>query len=138
MGRGWKRARKLSTAPVPFPTTIFQSPQTKFEGEDFPGHQRQCRQDADLDSVDRHADFEVPADEVQLRLVAFQSGGAAAAATVYFPGFVGLAEQSDGGAAGGAPTRRAVADAADVVGESWTAAKGRKAIGASKSALKGR
>src|SRR5271157_4281714 len=44
------------------------------------------------------------------------------AATVYFQGFVGLAEESDGGAAGGAATRRAVGDAADVVGESWTAA----------------
>jgi hypothetical protein len=45
---------------------------------------------------------------------------------------VGLAEQSDGGAAGGEATRRAVADAANVVGESWTAAKGRKAIRASR------
>jgi hypothetical protein len=63
------------------------------------GHQRQCGQDADLDSADRHADSEVPADEVQLWLVAFQSGGPAAPATIHLQGLVGVAEQSAGGAA---------------------------------------
>jgi hypothetical protein len=45
----------------------------------------QCGQDTDMDGVDRHADLEVPADKVQLRMVVVQSGGAVTAATVYFP-----------------------------------------------------
>jgi hypothetical protein len=66
---------------------------------------RSLRLEADLDGIDRHVDSEVPADEGHLWLVALQSGGAAAPATVYFPRLVGLAKRSAGGAAGGARAR---------------------------------
>jgi hypothetical protein len=52
-----------------------------------------------MDSADRHADLEVLADEIQLRLVAFESGNAPAA-TLYFQGFMDLAGQSEWDALG--------------------------------------
>ena len=122
MGRGWKRiALDADTAPVPYPTTVFQGAETNRQSEVVPGHQRQCRQDADLDRFDRHAHFEVPADEVQLWLVAFQSGGPAAPATVHLQGLVDVAQQSDGGTSRRKATGRAVTHAAHVVAMSWTA-----------------
>ena len=74
-----------------------------------------------MDSFDRHADLEVPADEVQLWMVALQSGGPRAPATVHLQGLVDVAQQSDGRTASGAATGRAVTHAADVVAMSWTA-----------------
>ena len=122
MGRGWKRiALDADTAPVPYPTTVFQGAEANREGEVVPGHQRQCGQDADLDGADRHADPEVPADEIQLRLVAFQSGGTAAPATVHFQRLVGMAQRSARGAASRKATGRTVAHAADLVDICWTA-----------------
>src|ERR1019366_1762597 len=122
MGRGWKRiALDADTAPVPYPTVVFQGPETDSESEVVPGHQRQCGQDADLDCFDRHADLEVPADEVQLWLVALQSCGSAAPATVHIQRFVGVAQQSAGRTASRKATGRAVTHAADVVAMSWTA-----------------
>src|SRR5580700_3389253 len=103
------------TAPVPYPTTVFQGAEAKRKSEVVPGHQRQRGQDADLDSFDRHADLEVPANEIQLRLVAFQSGRAAAPATVYFQGLVGVAQPSDGRAASRKETGGTVTHAADLV-----------------------
>ena len=100
---------------------ILQGAEAKPEGEVVPGYQRQCGQNPDLDGADRHADLEVPADEVQFRLVAFQSGRAAAPATVYLQGLMGMAQQSDGGTARRKATGRAVTHAADVVAMSWTA-----------------
>ena len=98
---------------------------------------RQCRQDTDLDCVDRNADLEVLADEVHLWLVTFQSVISAAHTVVYLPRLVGLVKQSDGRAAGSAPTQRAVGDAAGLVAGNWTAAIGAEGIRTSKSALVG-
>ena len=116
MGRGWKRiALDADTAPVPYSTAVFQGAETNRQGEVVPGRQRQCGQNADLDSFDRHADLEVPADEVQLWRVAFQSGRARAPATVHLQGLVGVAQQSAGGTACCKATGRTVTHAADVV-----------------------
>jgi len=68
-----------------------------------------------------HADLEVPADEVQFWLVALQSCGTAAPATVHLQGPVGVAEQPAGGTASRKATGRAVTHAADLVARSWTA-----------------
>jgi Transposase DDE domain len=87
----------------------------------FLGTSAKWGQDADLDGADRHADLEIPADEIQLRLVAFQSGGTAAPATVHFQRLVGMTEQSAGGAASRKATGRTVAHAADLVDICWTA-----------------
>ena len=122
MGRGWKRiALDADTAPVPYPTTVFQGAEANREGEVVPGHQRQCGQDADMDRFDRHADLEVPADEIQLRLVAFQSCGSAAPTTVHLQGLVGMAQRSAGGAASRKATGRTVTHAAHLVALCWTA-----------------
>jgi hypothetical protein len=43
-----------------------------------------------MDSADSHADLEVLADEIQLRLVTFESGGHAPEETIYFYGFMEL------------------------------------------------
>ena len=40
MGRGWKRARQLSTAPVPYPTIVFQVDQTAPTAQGILRHQR--------------------------------------------------------------------------------------------------
>jgi len=100
---------------------ILQGAEANRKSEVVFGHQCPCGQDANLDGFDRHADLEVPADEIQLRLVAFQSGRTAAPATVYLQGLVGVAERSDGRTASRAATGRAVIHAADVVARSWTA-----------------
>ena len=123
MGRGWKRARKLSTAPVPYPTTLLQGAEAVTEDQNLRGHQRECGTDANLDGADRHADLEIPPDEVQLWLVAVQSCGSAAPATVHLQGLVGVAQQSAGGTASRKATGRAVTHAAGLVAMSWTAAQ---------------
>src|SRR5664280_248792 len=124
MGRGWKRiAPDADTAPVPYPTTLLQGAKANRKSEVVSGHQRQCGQDANLDGADRHADLEVPADEVQLWLVAVQSCGSAAPATVHLQGLVGVAQQSAGGTASRKATGRAVTHAAGLVAMSWTAAQ---------------
>src|ERR1017187_2693675 len=103
--------------------TVFQGTETNSKSKVVPGHQRQCSQDADMDGVNRHVDPEVPADEIQLRLVAFQSGRSAAPAVVHLQRLVGMAQHSSGRTASRKATLRTVTDAADVVAKSWTAAK---------------
>ena len=49
MGRGWKRARKLSTAPVPYPTIVLQVDQTAFANQGVLWDQRECCEDPNLD-----------------------------------------------------------------------------------------
>lgn len=82
MGRGWKRARNLSTAPVPYPTAVFQGAEANVEDQDVCGDQRQCGQDAGMDSADCDAGVEVPAVEIEVLLVVVDSGRATAAAIV--------------------------------------------------------
>ena len=96
---------------------------TDTESEVLPERQRPCGQDADMDGADRHAHFEVPANEIQLRLVAFQSGRSAAPAAFHLQRLVGMAQHSYGRTASRKATLRTVTDAADVVVKSWTAAK---------------
>jgi hypothetical protein len=64
---------------------FFQGAQTVLAGQDLRGHQRQCFKDADLDRPDRHVDFEILEAEINLRLVALQSGGLTAPAVVPIP-----------------------------------------------------
>jgi hypothetical protein len=40
MRRGWKRAKKLSTAPVPYPTAVFQGAEAEPDREELRGHQQ--------------------------------------------------------------------------------------------------
>jgi hypothetical protein len=76
-----------------------------------------------MDGVNRHADPEVPADEIQLRLVAFQSRRSAASTAVHLQRLVGMAQHSYGRTASRKESLRTVTDAADMVVMSWTAAK---------------
>src|SRR5215471_10046213 len=101
MGRGWRRARKLSTAPVPYPTAVFQGTQAKPYGEDLRRHQREYPPPPDLDSPDRPAPAEVAASPLQGRLVVVQSGFDAATEPVCLPRFDQVAPRSDGNAAPG-------------------------------------
>ena len=55
-------------------------------GETIEEIQRQRGEDADLDGADRYVDLEICTSEVQLQLVAIQSGGRVAPATVCLPG----------------------------------------------------
>ena len=103
--------------------TVFQSTETNRKSEVVPGHQRQCSQDTDMDGINRHADPEIPADEIQLRLVALQSGRSAAPTAVHLQRLVGMAQRSSGRTASRKATLRTITDAPDVVAQSWTAAK---------------
>ena len=87
MGRGWRRAGIPSTAPVPYPTDLFQITEAVVAGQDICGHQQQCAACADLDRVDRDADIEIPADEITVRLVLIQPGRLVAPATLRLPRF---------------------------------------------------
>jgi len=91
---------------------FFKALKTKLESEDFPGHQRQCREDAVWTALIAM---------LILKYLQMKSTSAGASnwrrccdSNCLFSEICGLAEQSDGGATGGAATRRAVADAADV------------------------
>jgi hypothetical protein len=77
-----KRARKLSTAPVPYPTIVLQGAEADVEDQDVCGDQRQCGQDADVDGSNRDAGAEVPPIEIEVRVVVVDPGRSAAAATV--------------------------------------------------------
>jgi len=79
-----------------------------------------------MDGVNRHADPEVPADEIQLRLVAFQSGRSAAPTAVHLQRLVGMAQHSPGRTPSRKTTLRTITHAADVVSNSWTATKRTK------------
>ena len=68
--------------------------------EDLRGDQRQCGEDAGLDSADRNAGAQVSAVEIEVLLVAVESGGAAAAATVLLPRSVHMAGRSVSGSSG--------------------------------------
>mgnify|MGYP006902195370 CR=1 FL=1 len=85
MGRGWKRARKLSTAPVPYPTAVFQSIETEPYRKELRWHERKCASHPDLDSLDRSAPAEMAASPLQSQLVALGAGFDAAAEPVYLP-----------------------------------------------------
>ena len=136
MGRGWKRiALDADTAPVPYPTTVFQGTETNSKSEVVPGHQRQCSQDADMDGINRHADPEVPANEIQLRLVAFQSGRSAAPTAVHLQRLVGMAQHSSGRTASCKEPLRTITNATDVVARTWTAAKRQEVRSTNGSAL---
>ena len=99
MGRGWKRARKLRTAPVPYPTTVLQGPEAGSEDQDLRRHQRKGGADADLDGADCHAGSEISANEEHLRLESVQSDRPAAATTVRASRPVDLAERPLAGSA---------------------------------------
>src|SRR5271167_2900385 len=95
MGRGWKRIEPDSdTAPVPYPTVVFQSPETVAADQDLRGHFGQCLEDTSLGGVDRHVADQVPATEGDVWLVAVESGGPIAAAVVRIPRFVGVDRSS--------------------------------------------
>ena len=79
-----------------------------------------------MDGINRHADPEVPANEIQLRLVAFQSGRSAASTAVHLQRLVGMAQHSSGRTASRKEPLRTITDAADVVGATWTAANEQK------------
>ena len=100
MGRGWKRARTLSTAPVPYPTDLLQIAEAVVAGQNICGHQQQCAASADLDRIDLDADTEVPADEITVRLVLIQLGRPAASATVRLPRLVPMDRPALRGAPG--------------------------------------
>jgi hypothetical protein len=69
----------LSTAPVPYPTTFLQIAEAVAAGEDLHWNQRQRTERAYMEGSDRHADSQIPADEIVVQLAAVQSRGAAAA-----------------------------------------------------------
>ena len=92
MGRGWKRARLLSTASVPYPTVAVQGIETESADQDVRRHHGQCLEDVNLDSTDRTVGGEVPpiAGEVSLEPVA--SDCSIETAAICLPGSVALAE----------------------------------------------
>jgi hypothetical protein len=61
---------------------FFKGDQTKPENQDVPRDQSQCRQNADMDGSDRHADFEVPSAPLQIFLVLVQSDCVAASSAL--------------------------------------------------------
>ena len=69
MGRGWKRARELSAAPVPYPTTFLQGAEAKSQGEELRGHHRKRPAHPDLDSLDRDPTAEMAAPSVEGQMV---------------------------------------------------------------------
>src|SRR2546426_7797011 len=99
MGRSWKRARKLSTAPVPYPTVVFQGAEADAEDQDVRGDERQRGPDPGMDGADRHAGAEVPAIEIDVLLVVVESRRAAAATTVLLSRSVGVAGRPFSGSA---------------------------------------
>ena len=74
-----RQRETLSTAPVPYPTTFLQIAEAVAAGEDLHWNQRQRTARADMEGSDRHADSQIPADEIVVQLAAVQSRGAAAA-----------------------------------------------------------
>ena len=91
MGRGWKRARKLSAAPVPYPTTVLQGVEAESQGQEFRRDYRKRLAHPDLDSPDRHPATEMAAPSVESQMVAVQSGLDVAAEPVYLSRFDRLA-----------------------------------------------
>jgi len=65
--------------------------ETDSEDQDGCGDQRQCGSDPGADGADRDAGVEVPANEIEVRLVAIDVGGFAAAAVVLLSRSVGVA-----------------------------------------------
>ena len=86
MGRGWKRARKLRAAPVPYPTRVLPGAEAEPAAEVVRGHQPKRGSDPDLDSTDRHPVAQVFTSAFPVPVVAFQPGGVAAPTTVCLPG----------------------------------------------------
>ena len=105
MGRGRKRVSKLSTAPVPYPTTVFQGAQAESDRKDLRRHQRERTPHSDLDSLDRTAVAEMAAPPLQSQLVLVQSGLHAAAQPVHLSRADAVASQSHGNSAATAGRR---------------------------------
>ena len=82
MGRGWRRAGKLSTAPVPYPTVVLQGDQAIPADQGLHRHQRERRTDSDLDSADRDGSVALPATAQFMEMESVESGGAVAFPTV--------------------------------------------------------
>ena len=70
---------------------FFKALKQTAEDQDVRGDQRQCGPDPGVDGADRDAGAEVPAVEIEVRLVVVDSGGSAAAATVLLSRSVGVA-----------------------------------------------
>ncbi len=87
MGRGWKRARTLSTAPVPYPTAVFPAAEAEPACQDLRGHFGQRSEDPNLDSIDRVAAGEVSAVTQQVLLAPVTPDGANSAANLRLPLF---------------------------------------------------
>src|SRR5208337_5220726 len=99
---------------------VFQSLKAKSAGEDLHRDFRQCPEDASLGGVDCHVVDQVPAVEGNVWLVAFQSGGAAAAAVVRLPRFVGVDRSSLSSPGVARSAARATGDGLAVVGQQST------------------
>ena len=73
---------------------LLQSSEAEPQDQDLCGDQPQCRQDSNLDSIDRDADPAVPSTSISIQLVPFESGGLAANESVYPSRSLGLAQSS--------------------------------------------
>src|SRR6476469_2751168 len=124
MGRGWKRARKLSTAPVPYPTAVFQSIETEPYRKELRWHQRKCASHPDLDSLDRSAPAEMAASPLEGELVIVQSGIDVEAKSVHLPRVDQVASQSNRNTAAAAGCR-ATHVAHELIGTGCRTLKGK-------------
>ncbi len=103
MGRGWKRATPVSTAPVPYPTTVLQGDQAVTPHQDLHRHERERREDSDLDGTDYDAATAPVASEISVAVEFLESGGSAAAADLRLSRPLEMVEPASLAAAG---TRR--------------------------------
>jgi len=71
---------------------LFQGAEAVPEGQNLRGDQRERREGADLDSIDRDAAAEVPPDEGNLEMEPVESGSIAPVQPVDLSGFVGVVE----------------------------------------------
>jgi hypothetical protein len=108
---------------LPRPTALTQQTVNMVVKPAEPGLTIHKPGDEGMDGINRHADPEIPADEIHLRLVAFQSGRYAAPTVVHIQRPVDLAQRPSGRTARRKTTLRTLADASDVVSKSWTAAR---------------
>src|SRR5713226_7407975 len=122
MGRSRKRTRKLSTAPVPYPTIVLQSAQAEPQGEEFRRHQRKRPAHPDLDSLDCYPAAEVAAPSLQSQVVPVQPGVDAPAESVYLSGFTQVAGRSVRDAA----TTARIPATYSGTGMIWTGSQGQK------------
>src|SRR5262249_32458328 len=113
---------ELNLIPDLHQNPVFQGPEADLEDPDLRGDQRQRSADPGVDRADCDAGVEIPAIEIDVLLVAVDSGSPVTATVVPLPGSVGLAGRSVSGPAGtGGGTRRRAAACDLVVGSAWTA-----------------